>query len=74
MGGVFEEICKQYLWEQNRLWKAAISFNDLGWWWGSDPNKKQEAEIDIVGLGDNNSALFTECKTLVVIKYPVKNG
>jgi len=62
MGGVFEEICKQYLWEQNRQGKAAIAFTDLGRWWGNDPNKKQEAEIDLMGTGDNNSALFGECK------------
>ena len=62
MGGVFEEICKQYLWEQNRRGMAAIPFTDLGRWWGNDPKKKQEAEIDIVGTADNNTALFGECK------------
>jgi len=62
MGGVFEDICRQYLWELNRCRKAAIPFNDLGRWWGNDPKKKQEAEIDIVGAGDNNDALFGECK------------
>ena len=62
MGGVFEEICKQYLWELNRQDKAAIQFTDIGRWWGNDPKKKQEAEIDIMGTGDNNTALFGECK------------
>jgi AAA+ ATPase superfamily predicted ATPase len=62
MGGVFEEICKQYLWELNRQGKAAIPFADIGRWWGTDPKKKQEAEIDIMGTGDNNAALFAECK------------
>jgi AAA+ ATPase superfamily predicted ATPase len=62
MVGVFEEICKQYLWEQNRQGKAAIPFADLGRWWGNDSKKRQEAEIDIMGTGDNNSAIFGECK------------
>ena len=62
MGGVFEEICKQYLWELNRQGKAAIPFTDLGRWWGNNPKKKQEAEIDIMGAADNNTALFGECK------------
>ena len=62
MGRVFEEICKQYLWELNRRGKAAIPFTDLGRWWGNDAKRRQEAEIDIMGIGDNNSALFGECK------------
>jgi AAA+ ATPase superfamily predicted ATPase len=62
MGGVFEEICKQYLWELNRRGKAAIPFTDLGRWWGNDAKRKQEVEIDIMGIGDNDAALFGECK------------
>ena len=34
MGSVFEEICKQYLWELNRKGQAAIPFTSLGRWWG----------------------------------------
>ncbi|MHB8961959.1 MAG: ATP-binding protein [Saccharofermentanales bacterium] len=62
MGAVFEEICRQYLWEQNRQGKAAISFNELGRWWGNDPNRKSETEIDMMGADGKNSALFCECK------------
>lgn len=35
MGAVFEDICKQYLWELNRKGKAAIPFTSLGRWWGN---------------------------------------
>ena len=62
MGGVFEEICKQYLWELNRQGKAAITFTDLGRWWGNDPKNKCEAEVDIMGTADDKTALFCECK------------
>jgi hypothetical protein len=62
MGGVFEEICKQYLWELNRQGKAAISFTDLGRRWGNDPKNKCEAEVDIIGTADDKTALFCECK------------
>lgn len=62
MGGVFEEICKQYLWELNRQGKAAITFTDLGRWWGNDPKNKCETEIDIIGTADDKTALFSECK------------
>lgn len=62
MGGVFEEICKQYLWELNRQGKAAVTFTDLGRWWGNDPKNKCEAEVDIIGTADDKTALFCECK------------
>ena len=62
MGGVFEEICKQYLWELNRQGKAAVTFTDLGRWWGNDPKNKCETEIDIIGTADDKTALFCECK------------
>lgn len=62
MGGVFEEICKQYLWELNRQGKAVVTFTDLGRWWGNDPKNKCEAEIDIIGTADDKTAFFCECK------------
>ena len=62
MGAVFEEICKQYLWELNKKGKAAITFTNLGRWWGNDPKNKCETEIDIMGTADDKSALFCECK------------
>ena len=62
MGSVFEEICKQYLWELNRKGQAAIPFTSLGRWWGNDPKQKSQAEIDIMGEADKNTALFGECK------------
>lgn len=62
MGRVFEEICKQYLWKQLLAGKAPIEFISLGRWWGNDPIRKRQAEIDIMGEQDRESALFGECK------------
>lgn len=62
MGAVFEEICKQYLWEINRSGKSAIPFTSLGRWWGTDPKRKSQTEIDIMGEADKDTALFAECK------------
>ena len=62
MGSVFEEICKQYLWDLNRKGLSAIPFTSLGRWWGNDPKQKSQAEIDIMGEADKNTALFGECK------------
>ena len=62
MGRVFEEICMQYLWKQLLDGNAPIEFVSLGRWWGNDPIKKSQAEIDIMGEQDNDAALFAECK------------
>ena len=62
MGKVFEEICTQYLWKLLLEGKAPIEFASLGRWWGNDPRKKIQAEIDIMGEQDSNSAIFAECK------------
>lgn len=62
MGGIFEEICKQYLWKLLLSEKSPIEFNDLGRWWGNDPKQKKQVEIDIIGSADKYTALFGECK------------
>lgn len=62
MGKVFEEICKQYLWKLLLSGKSPVEFTSLGRWWGNDPKNKRQAEIDIMGEQDKNTALFAECK------------
>lgn len=61
MGGVFEEICKQYLWKLLLDGKCAVNFSGIGRWWGTNPKTKFQEEIDIMGT-DKNSALFGACK------------
>lgn len=62
MGGVFEDICKQYLWSLLLTGKCAIDFTDIGRWWGTNPKTRQQVEIDIIGTADKHTALFGECK------------
>ena len=62
MGVVFEDICITYLWKLRAKGDSALDFTDIGRWWGSDPVKKSEAEIDIMGTDGKNSALYCECK------------
>lgn len=62
MGGVFEEICKQYLWNLMLSGKCEIDFVDIGRWWGTNSRTRQQVEIDIMGTADKNTALFGECK------------
>jgi len=61
MGGVFEEISKEYLWQQNIARQTPIMFTDAGRWWGNNPKKKEECEIDIVAA-NKDDAIFAECK------------
>lgn len=61
MGEVFEEICKQYLWKENLAKRLPFYFRDAGRWWGTNPLKKSEQEIDILAIGEK-SAIFCECK------------
>ena len=61
MGSVFEEICKQYLWRQNIAKQTPILFTDAGRWWGNNPKKKEECEIDIIA-SNKDAAIFAECK------------
>ena len=61
MGGVFEDICKQYLWSLLLTGKCTIDFTDIGRWWGTNPKTRQQVEIDIMGTADKNTALFGEC-------------
>lgn len=62
MGKVFEDICKQYLWKQLLMGKCPVEFTSLGRWWGNNPIEKCQAEIDIMGEQDKDTALFAECK------------
>lgn len=62
MGRVFEEICTQYLWKLLLTGQSPIEFISLGRWWGNDPKKKCQTEIDIMGEQDSTTALFAECK------------
>ncbi|MCL2159386.1 MAG: ATP-binding protein [Oscillospiraceae bacterium] len=62
MGETFEDICKQYLWRENIAGHLPFRFKDCGRWWGSNPQKKEEQEIDIMASSKVDRALFAECK------------
>jgi AAA+ ATPase superfamily predicted ATPase len=61
MGPVFEEICKQYLVEQAKQNALPFFTGKIGRWWGGNPQKKRQEEIDILAYR-KDSALFCECK------------
>jgi hypothetical protein len=63
MGGIFEQMCIEYLNRNNNTDKLPFPFFEIGRWWGNDPKKKQQAEIDIIAIyKEEKKALFCECK------------
>ncbi|MGL4484888.1 MAG: ATP-binding protein [Anaerovoracaceae bacterium] len=62
MGLIFEDICKQYLWEKNREKELPFIVKELGRWWGNNPNTKSQDDVDIMGIAGNDSAILAECK------------
>lgn len=68
MGPIFEEICRQYLWQLNRQGQLPFIFTSLGRWWGTNPSTRQQEEIDIVASdrttpgGYQKNAIICECK------------
>jgi hypothetical protein len=61
MAEVFEDICKQYLWMENVAGRLPFHFREAGRWWGNNPVRKCEQEIDIIAF-DDSRAIFCECK------------
>ena len=60
-GNVFEEICMQYL--KLLVTRGTIKelYAEYGRWWGANPLKKREEEIDLV-LSNEKHLLVGECK------------
>jgi hypothetical protein len=61
VGHIFEEVCIEYLIRMNQNFNLPFVVEKFGKWWGNNPIKKQQEEIDIVGM-NKESALFGECK------------
>lgn len=59
VGYVYEDICRQKLWEMNDGEQLPFLFDKAGRWWGG-----KDTEIDIVALDttDRRHILFGECK------------
>ncbi len=66
LGSVFEEVCEEFLAEQNKKGLLPFNFTQIGKEWGKIPLKKKGEntyEIDIIALNDERrEILFGECK------------
>ena len=61
MGLIFEDICKQWLFEQAKKNALPFFIGSIGRWWGTDSKTRQQVEIDIMAAKKDN-AIFAECK------------
>lgn len=61
LGSAFEEVCTQYLTLLARKNKLPFIPNGFGKWWGNNPVKKSQDDVDILGINDNKG-IFCECK------------
>lgn len=61
LGLAFEEVCLQYLTILARNNKLPFIPNGLGKWWGNNPQKKKQDDIDIMGI-NGDKGIFCECK------------
>jgi AAA+ ATPase superfamily predicted ATPase len=63
MGEVFEDICNQWMWQESFAGRLPFRFKDCGRWWGTNPLRRVETEIDLLAHSkDKTEAIFCECK------------
>lgn len=61
MGLVFEQMCRDYLLRYAQ--DVPILLSEVGQWWGTDPRKKKEVQIDIVGTPvEGKEYIIGSCK------------
>lgn len=61
LGSAFEEVCTQYLILLARKNQLPFTPNGIGKWWGNNPIKKSQDDVDILGI-NGNKGIFCECK------------
>ncbi len=62
MGLVFEDICRQFLWNELIAGSLPVDAVEIGRWWGTDKRTRSQTEIDIMATDEEGNALFGECK------------
>lgn len=60
LGSTFEKVCGQWLWQAKEL---PLEPRIIANWWGPNPLKKKQEEVDLVAPNfDNSAAIVGECK------------
>ena len=63
MGDIFEKMCRHYLLLNAFSENMPCTVMEVGKWNGTNPKKKEQTDIDVVGLDTiSNQAILGECK------------
>lgn len=63
MGSIFEQMCRHFLLLNSFTGFFPCMITEVGKWFGTDPQKKEQTDIDVVGLDkDAGKAVIGECK------------
>ena len=63
MGGVFEDICKEYVMKLAKKENLPFIPYQLGRWWGTNPYTKDQDDVDLLALDKSSKkAILIECK------------
>ena len=66
MGAVFERVCQQYMVRMAKARKLPFVPFKMGKWWGNNPVKRRQDDIDILALDRTGSrAIFCECSPVL---------
>jgi hypothetical protein len=63
MGGIFENICKEYLIRAVKAGKLPFIPYHIGKWWGNNPAIKAQDDVDVLLIDKTGKrGIFVECK------------
>lgn len=63
VGQQFETICRQWVTRRARFGELPMLVGEVGRWWGTDPRKREQTDIDVVATDDDSGmVLLGECK------------
>lgn len=63
MGHIFESVCQEYMVRMAKLRKLPFIPYEIGKWWGNNPAKRSQDDIDILAFDrKKEKAIFCECK------------
>ena len=63
MGSIFEEMCRHYILLNSFANPNAPMITEVGKWFGTNPENKEQTDIDVVGIDKlSNTAIIGECK------------
>ncbi len=63
MGSVFEDMCRYYTLLKGSEEEFGCFITETGKWWGSNPKKREQTDIDVVGIDRTaKKCVLGECK------------